>query len=266
MNGSNTYTAVRIGDVADWRLICEISATGMSAFLKHIDPMQEVVTLFEEKWDAGDDLLKKIENAVYDHPQVLDDFSADIALTAPKAIWVPASVIDDDEEKAAALYNQVYKAEESEILSEQVADAVCLYCLVPGLKAFLMRTFPGARLHSHIAVMAARFRERPADIPRVYAEIRDRQVDILAFDGKKMLMAATHHWHETSDIQYHLFNVMNVYGLDPENVQLSLSGLRDVKNELMGEMRKTVSFVMLTMLPSLSNVALPTVSSLLLRN
>lgn len=266
MNSPNTYQAVRIGDVADWRLICEISSRGMSAYLKHIDPMQEVVTLFEEHWDNGDNLLKQIENAVYDQPQVLDDFSADIAVVAPRSIWVPASEVDDDDERAAELYNQVYEAAESDIMTETAGNATCLYCLVPGLKGFLQRTFPGARIHSHLAVMAERFRERIADMPRVYAEIREGEVDILAFEGKKMLTAATHQWRHTNDIQYHIFNIINVYGLDPGEIQLSLSGLKDVKTELMPQLRNHIAYVMHTMMPSMTGAQLPTSAALMARS
>lgn len=268
MNDGMTYQAVRIGDVADWRLICEISANGVYACLKHLNPTQDIVTLFEERWDenAGD-LLNKIENAVYDHPQVLDDFSADVTIVASNAIWVPTCLIEEDDEAASRLYNQVYTARECDVMSETVKDATCLYSLVPGLNAFLQRTFPGARIHSHLAVMAARFRERSSDVPRIYAEIRDKKVDILAFDRRNLLMAATHEWHEPNDIQYHIYNIMNVYDLDPKEVQVSLSGLRDVKNQLLPELRKNITYVMMTMLPTVGSVAnVSTNIALLMRN
>lgn len=265
MNDSNTYQAVRIGDIADWRLIGEISDRGMSMFLKHSNPTREIETLFDEKWEPSDDtLLKKIEDCVYDHPQVLDDFSADISIVAPKSIWVPSALVNDDDDESVRLYNQIYSSPESDIMSEEVEDATCLYSLVPCLNAFLQRTFPGARIHSHLAVMARRFRERSDDVPRIYAEIREGEVDILAFDRRTMLTAATHQWHEPADIQYHIFNIMNVYGLSPQVTQVSLSGLRDVKNGLIQELRKSVSFVMLTMLPTLTTATMPTTAALLL--
>lgn len=268
MNDPNQYQAIRIGDIAEWRLICQISSRGMSAYLKNSNPAEDVKTLFEQYWTAApDNLLEQIESAVYDHPQILDDFSADIAIVAPKAIWVPAAEVEDDDERASFLYNQVYDAEDSDIMSDTVGDAACLYTLVPGLNAFLQRTFPGARLHSHLAVMAGRFRNRNSDVPRIYMEIREGQVDIIAFDLRKLLVAATHYWQELSDIRYHLFNIMDVYGLDPSEVQVSLSGLKEEKNILMRELRKNVTYVMLTMMPSLGTKAdMPISAALLLRN
>lgn len=211
-------------------------------------------------------MLRNIENTVYDHPQVLDDFSSDIAIIAPKSIWVPTELVEDNIEEAARLYNQVYTAEENDVMTEAVDDATCVYSLTPGLNGFLQRTFPGARIHPHLAVLASRFRERSSDMPRVYLDIRHNEADFLAFDRRDLLMGATHCWHDPDDIQYHLFNILNVYGLDPDEVQVSLSGLKDVKNKLMPELRKNIAYVMLTMIPAVGTKAdLPLAASLLLR-
>lgn len=267
MNESNTYQAIRIGDISDWRMICAISQTGMGAWLKNDDPMREVETMFRQEWKVADEqLLRNIENCVYDHPQVLDDFSADITIEAPKSVWIPTEIVEDNEDEAFRLYNQIYQADDNDIMSEQVGEATCLFSLAPGLNAFLQRTFPGARVHSHLAVLAQRFRERSADMPRIYCDIRQSEVDMLAFDRKNLLMAATHCWHDPNDILYHLFNILNVYGLNPAEVQVSLSGLKEIKTSLMQELRKTLSYVMLTMVPSIGSKAdMPLAACLLLR-
>lgn len=268
MNESNTYQAVRIGDIADWRLICAISARGMGAWLKHVNPTQDIVTLFSEKWTADEDsLLSHIENCVYDHPQVLDDFSCDISVVAPKSIWVPEVIAGDDDDEASRLYTQVYSAAESDIMSESVAEATCLYTLVQGLNAFLQRTFPGARIHPHLGVLVRRFRERSSDMPRIYVDIREEEADYVAFDRKNLLMAVTHRWHDPADLQYHLYNILDVCELNPAEVQVSLSGPSGLKTDLMRELRRTLTYVMLTMIPGPgSKAGMPLSASLLLRN
>lgn len=267
MNESNTYQAVRIGDIADWRLICHISAGGMGAYLKHSNPAHDIVTLFDEKWDEDpDSLLRQIENCVYDHPQVLDDFSADVVVTAPKSVWVPTELVGDDEDEASGLYTRIYPAEDSDVMSEAVGDATCLYSLTRGLNAFLQRTFPGARVHSHLAVMAARFRSRSADMPRIYVDIRETEADFIAFDRSAFIMAATHRWQSPADIQYHLFNIMSVFGFDPAETQVSLSGPREVKSPLAAELRDTIDYVMLTMMPGIgAKAGMPLPAALMLR-
>ena len=267
MNESSTYQAVRIGDIADWRLICSVSSRGMSAYLRHISPTEPVVTLFDEKWAPDpDSLLSRIENTVYDHPQVLDDFSADVIVTAPRAIWVPSALVEDDEDEMERLYSQVYAGVDTGVMSEQADDATCLFMLAPGLNAFLQRTFPGARVHSHLAVLVSRFRERSADMPRVYIDIRDSEADFVAFDRRSLLMAATHPWHDPADLQYHLYNIMSVFGLDPSVTQVSLSGPREVKGDLMAKLRENIDYVMLTTMPGIgAKAGMPLAAALMLR-
>lgn len=264
----STYQAVRIGDVSDWRLIALISATGMSAYLKNTEnPAEEVVTLFDEKWEGDSSTwLNSVENAVYAHPQVLDDFSSDIAIVAPEAVWVPSEYGDDDD-RCAELYSAIYPTSPEDIMQEEAAGALCLYSLVPGLHSFLQRTFPGARCHSHLAVLARRFGERGADMPVLYADVRENEVDILLFDNRRLLLGVTHRWRSPEDIDYHIYNIINVYGLDPKQMQVSLSGLRDVRSGLMKRLRGNIAFVMLTMLPGLGvKAGMPLPAVLLLRD
>lgn len=262
-----TYQAVRIGDIADWRLIVVISGSGMSAYLKNSNPTADVVTLFEERWATDPDtLLSKIEAAVYDHPQVLDDFTANIAVVAPKAIWAPIEYCPD-EDAAAELYTAIYSTEPDEVMADEEDDMQCLYTLVPGLKGFLQRTFPGARVNSHFSILKRRFADRSADMQRVYIDIRDGEADFVVFDNARFLMAATHPWHAQEDMEYHLFNILDVYGLAPEQVQVSLSGKKEIKTDLMVKLRERLQYVMLTMIPSISAKAnMPLAAALLLRN
>lgn len=268
MSEPATYTAVLTGDLADWRLVCVISGSGMSAYLKNEDPLKEIVTLFDEKWSANvDNLLSKIEETVYDHPQVLDDITADIVVIAPNTIVVPTDMVYEDDDEAYRLYSTVYAAEERDLMTETIGGETILYNLVTGLNAFLQRTFPGANVHNHMGVLLRRFRDRVADVPRVYIDIREKEADFVVLDRKKLLLAATHRWDAITDIQYHLFNILDIYGLKADELQVSLSGLREVKSELAKELRKKIAYVMMTMVPSIStNGDLPIEAAFLMRN
>ena len=264
-------TAIRrgvpAGDPADWRLICVMSAEGMCAYLKNVeDPSEEIVTLLSEQWDAGQtDLLQKIESTVYDNPQLLDDFSADIAIVTPSLMWVPSHVVDREDDGGAGIFRSVYPAADEDVMVDEIDGVDCLYMLVPGLQAFLRRTFPGARCSSHLSITMAGFRERAADMPRVYIDIRRSCVDFVAFDGDRFLAGVSRRWNSQSDIKYHLMNLMEIHGLDPAATQVSLSGLREVKTSLMKDLRKDIAFVMLTLLPSVAGTDMPLAAALLLR-
>lgn len=251
MEETPTYKAVRIDDTAYWRLTVHISRTGMSAYLKNEeDPTEPVVTLFSDTWVRNDEsLLRHIETVVYDHPQLLDDFSTDIVISTDRALWVPREMLDEPGSEYE-IFNRIYRAEEEDISVDEFEDMACLYTLVPGLLPFIRRTLPGARTWCQQTVAVRRFIDRGADMPRVYVDIRPGETDIMAFDGRRLLMSATHPWRDRMEIAYHIFNTMSVCGLDPGASQVSLSGPRDVKNELMQILREHLKYVMLTMMPS----------------
>lgn len=246
-----SYTGYRIDDTAEWRMVIYLSSSGMSAYLKNlVNPLEPVVALFEENWQDDDrELLSRIESAVYDHPQLLDDFSTEIVVCSSRSLWIPDEYAGDYDEQAR-LYNIVYKAEEEDIMSDSFDGMTCLFTLAPGLPAFLRRTLSGARVSSHLGVLVKRFRTRGADMPRLYVDIREKEVDFVGLDDRKLLIASTQEWRDPNDIAYHIFNIMDVYGLDPGNTQVSLSGLRDIKQGLVKTLREQISFVMLTMMPS----------------
>ncbi|MDE5870070.1 MAG: DUF3822 family protein [Muribaculaceae bacterium] len=258
MEETATYRAVRIEDTADWRLIIYISRSGMSAYLKHEeDPMEPLVTLFHEHWTGNEEnLLNRIETAVYDHPQLFDDFSTEIIINTDRALWIPRAVVEETKGTGNSprdeyeLYKMVYKAEEEDIFSDEFSDKLCLYTLVPGLNSFIRRTLPGARTWCQQTLAVRRFTDQVSDMPRLYVDIREGEADYYAFDGKKLLLAATHGWVDKMDIAYQVFNFIDIWNLDKSNTQVLLSGKREVKSELMSVLREHLQYVMLTMLPS----------------
>lgn len=234
----------------------------MSAFLKNEeDPMEPLITLFTTDWVRDDEsLLRHIETVVYDHPQLLDDFSTEIIINTERSLWLPRSVVDysdNGEEKVGDeyrdetdLYNMVYKADEEDIFIDELNDKICLYTLCPGLQAFIRRTLPGARVWCQQTLAVRRFADQVADMPRLYVDIRYGEADYYAFDGRKLLLATTHGWRDKMDIAYQVFNIMDIWKLDAGGTQIMLSGKRDVRTELMKILREHLKFVMLTMLPS----------------
>lgn len=246
-----TYRGIRIDDTAEWRLAVYVSETGMSAYLKNIEnPLEPVATLFEERWQRDESqLLRRIEGAVYDHPQLLDDFSTEIVVCTPRALWVPEDKAGDSEEWTS-LYNTVYRAEEEDIMCDTLEGMCCLFSLAPGMPSFFRRTLSGARVSCHQTVLSRRFITRGGDTPRVYVDIREDEADYIVLDDRRMLLSVTHRWHDMMDIAYHLFNIMDVYGLDPAAAQVSLSGMRDIRTPLVKELRRHIAYVMLTMMPS----------------
>lgn len=263
---TTTYKGVRIDDAAEWRLAAYISETGMSAWLRNLEnPLDPIVTMFEQKWESDETgLLRHIENAVYDHPQLLDEFSTDIVVCCRRTIWAPEKLSADYDEQAT-IYTSVYTADEEDILSDSCEGMNCIYSFTAGLPGFLRRTLPGARVLCHQSALVKRALRRAADMPTIFVDIRDDEADFTAVDGRNLLLCATHRYRRPEDIAYHVFNIMDIFGMKPHETQVSLSGRKDVKQFLLKNLREHIAYVMLTMLPtSVSKTEMPLSAALCL--
>ena len=82
--------------------------------LRHAsDKSRPAVQIFNEEWrsESPDLLMRHIENAVYEHPSVLDDYATEIVVEAPELTWVPSGIFDGDgisEEVAEEIFRSVY--------------------------------------------------------------------------------------------------------------------------------------------------------------
>lgn len=247
-----------LSDTGQWRLIIYLSKTGMSAWLKSTeDPTIPVGLLFTSSWNPDSEgLLGRIQNAVYDHPRVLDDFSADIIVETQRALWVPKELAGEHpEEECEKWFAQVWPGMETEFMTDECGDKLCLHMLVKGLKDFLARTFPGTRIRSHQTLLVKHLSGRAADDIRFYIDIREREADMVLFSGKNLLHCSTHGWEEETDIIWHVFNTLEVYGIDPAKAQVCLSGLRRERESIGRRMREYLSYVMLTMVPKIDTTS-----------
>lgn len=215
-------------DTGQWRLEARISRTGITAVLHAIDrPGVAPRVLLDTSWpDEGSDLLSRIENAVYDHPQVLDDYSALIVVDTPLVTWVPADVAYDDHRRAEA-YTEVYGGDPEEVMADEDdsrSRPVALYTLVPGLKGFLGRTFPGARIRCAQAMGVRRLAAECPEGDCAAALIRDGATDVVVLRDGHLLCAATRPPMPPSDIAYHLLYAATTVGIDPATAPVRLDG------------------------------------------
>lgn len=245
----NGLTAADYADTGQWRLIVNVMSTGISAYIENtIHKDLEPQLLFATEWEANaDNLLKNIENAVYDHPRVLDDFSACVIVYDAKTLFMPTEVMEETEGAEETVYTSVYDADPAEVMVDVDADLTAAHCLAPGLKGFLNRTFPGAKIESNLMNKVRTLRRMNVGI-KMYVVVRAAESDFILLDGKNLLSASTHATVCAPDSVYHAFNILDVYGLQPTSTPIMLSGdavsdeLRDIISRLQhGEATSPIS-------------------------
>ena len=232
----NGLTAADYADTGQWLLLIEVGHEGMCAFLKNI--VHEGVVpqlLFESQWeDNPENLLTNLENAVYDHPRVLEDFNAKIIVDDRQTLFSPTELIEESEGTEETFHTAIYDVEPRDIMSDTDNDLTATYSLAPGVKSFLYRTFPGARVVSNLMDKVKKYRNEGEGL-RLFIDVKKKRADFIFLNEKELLSASTQDWRDPEDLVYRVFNLFRVYESDPKNVKVRLGGESQV-----GELKKMI--------------------------
>lgn len=220
-----TLTAADFADTGQWRLLLKIGVTGLEAFLENtLHPEIEPQTLCTAKWEFNKDKLREnIENAVYNNPRLLDDFATRIILYDPRSLFIPTEIAEESAGAEEELYKKVYTAEDADIMTDFDRDLTAVWSLAPGVKSFLMRTFPGARITCNLMELVRNLRKSNQGLT-LYAIARDEEADIILMNGSDLISASTHEWHHVDDIAYLVMNLLDVYGYKISDAKVILEG------------------------------------------
>lgn len=225
----HTLTAADFADTGQWRLLLNIGVTGLEALLEntlHADlPPQPLCTA---KWEFNkDNLRKNIEEAVYNNPRLLDDFATRITLYDPRTLFIPTEVAEEATGTEEELYKKVYTAEDADIMTDFDKDITAAWSMAPGVKSFLMRTFPGARITCNLMELVRNLRKTNQG-SSLYALAREGETDIILLNDGNLISASTHEWHHVDDIAYLALNLLEVYGYKLSETKITLEGAEGV--------------------------------------
>lgn len=236
-------TAADMADTGQWRLEAIISRFGIRALLRAIGrPGVPVRTLLDVSWTGDEeDLLRRIENAVYDHPQVLDDYSARIIIDTPLTLWIPRERISPDED-LPHVFTSVYGGKDEDVMIDDAGEPtpIALYSLTPGLKAFLGRTFPGARV---LSLQSLLIDEALRLFPQgcgILISIRSDATDFTAVREGRLAAIATRPYLSAPDTVYHSLNTLKTLGFDPESTGVAIAGTDGRSSEALDSLSRFV--------------------------
>lgn len=220
---SSDNTPLSRSDTGLWHLTVNISDRGVSASIDRRDAPQEPPrTLMDVSWPPEyESLMRKIESAIYDHPEVLDDYSATIVIDTPRTLMVPKELITDDAE-AERIYAIAYKGRAEDVMSDLYGDEGVLFTLCPGMISFLRRTFPGARIRSRLGMRIQRARSVGVGL-RIFVEGSAGDAAIICLKGDTLLSASLQPWGEWADLAYKIVNLSDLYGFSLAGTSLFLS-------------------------------------------
>lgn len=218
------FTAADLADTGQWRLILHIDEGGMSGWLATATPGDiPPGALFSSRWaDRRDNILKEIENTVYDHPRVLDDYSTDIILATDKVMWVPQRELEVDNAEET-IYTALFPALAGEAMTDMLGPVPALFTSGAGLKAFIGRTFAGARVRCQMSLTASAACV-PSERARVIIDIRQGKADFVIADRGDFKAGVSHDWGDPADIVYHLFQLLDLLAIDRAEADIVIAG------------------------------------------
>ena len=221
----NELTAADFADTGQWRLLLKIGATGLKAFLentirKEIPPQP----LCESNWPFNRDELKKnLEDAVYNNPRLLDDFATRIIIYDPRTLFIPTEIAQESLGKEEELYKKVYTADDSDIMTDTDDDITAVWAPAPGIRSFLMRTFPGARISCNLFEKIKKLRDEKGGYA-LYLFARSHEADVILMHNRDLISASTQEWSHTDDLAFLTLNLLEIYNVPLNQSKISVKG------------------------------------------
>lgn len=216
-----TLTAADFADTGQWRLIIRLMPDALEASLQNtLHPHLEPQILCSARWLPGyASFCKNLEQTVYDHPRLLDDFATRIIIYEKCTLFIPKTIAEESAGAEEEMFSKVYKAETRDIMTDSFGELTAVWKVAPGVKSFLMRTFPGARITCHLMELIRKASSgkhtddscRDLKSMTFLEEIRDGEIDLVLMKDGKLLSASTHDFTKPEDIDRLKRNLLEVY-------------------------------------------------------
>lgn len=217
---SYTLTPADFADTGQWRLIIELRQNGLKAWLENtLHPEVSPQFLCDEEWHPDrNSLLKNLEEAVYHHPRLLDDFATKIVSFERNTIFIPSSILDSHGAEFE-IYREIYSAEPGDVIYDRKNEITAAWSMGPGIKSFLLRTFPGARMTNHLMERVMQLKKDNQG-PTLYIEQRISEVDFILLQNENLISASTHIVENNSQIDSVVNDIYFGYGYSPDQLKI----------------------------------------------
>lgn len=197
------------------------------------------------------ELLESLKRVIYDSPTLLADYGSVVMIFAnsPQMPVPPMSV-----EEAERMFRRTFVDEadtEVELCPTGTDNALMVLGVDSPTSKFLQRTFTDIRFTSHLSVLTSYFAGgvSAGNGARIYAVLSGKNMDIIAVDRRKLLLAVTRPVHYPMDGVYFIMASLQSLGMDPLESEVYVGGEIESRNEVMSLLRDYVAHVMPVILP-----------------
>lgn len=248
-------TPADIDDIKIWHLYILLGKKRLIA-LFHNKRTNDIFSYIDYQWSNTDNLsLEQIQNTIYENPLILNGYTTTILIESNYFTIVPSKFIENDED-AYDLMDCIYSTDNADLWVDNIGDETILFNTLSGLQSFLYRTFPESSVHFQLTPTINFFKANQSieKNGNIVVNITEEKVEIIAIKNKKLQYSNIFDYKESSDIVYFILNAWNMLGFDQQSDELKVSGVKDIRAQVMPTLRKYINYVMLTTLPQTINI------------
>ena len=208
--------------------------------------------------DTGSDWKLALENAIYDTPLLLEDFThTTIVMHSQHFVVMPAKLAKP--KTARQVFDTSFSQLEGELMVCQVRNTdAAIACDVPqGVTAFLGRTFGSPELLHHLAPLCAYCSEAYADDNGcLHINMNKEEAHIVATRNGKLQLANTYPYRSLDDVIYFALAAFKECSFDSRTDKVLLTGENELRATLAEQLRQRIAHVMPEVFPAQALTAL----------
>lgn len=236
-----------------WRLALRLDSRALHVMLYNVVEDNSLIYRSIPLDSAAPSMLRALEDAVYDNPALLSDFSRiDCVIETPNMLIVPTDL--DTADLRYKMMAEAHPDFSGEVLScpLQGLGMTILMGIENELLGFLRRTFNNPRIHHHLAPLCRYFhsKSRMGNTGKMYANFHDSHIDLIAFGKDSLTLANTFEYREPIDAVYYIMACRRQLALDPSSDELFLAGDSSAREAVTPTLREYLAYVMPVIFPS----------------
>lgn len=197
--------------------------------------------------------VKALEEIIYENPLLLSDFlRIDCVIDTNCYVVTPAEIssVEVQEKVLAASFPEIECQMIVNNITEQSANV--LMGVDEKLLNFLRRTFNNPRIHHYLSPLCRYFihKSRRGNSTKIYAHLREKSMDLLAFADGMLRLANTFVYHEPIDAVYYVMACRQQLNIDSEASEMYVLGNSTRREEIVSMLREHIANVMPEVFPS----------------
>ena len=125
------------------------------------------------------------------------------------------------------------------------SNSVVIFSLDKLTHVFLSEHFANARFFSSISpqIEYLTIKSKQSNCKKLYTNINSGYIDVISMENGRLMLANTYQSVSSNDINYFLLNIWQKTGFSQERDELHITGIQDIKNTVIPEMKKYISHV-----------------------